>query len=85
MATERLLRMVESKDTSTHLAASSSVVVASITRSRIGLPYLVSPVCKNGVSRSASMKLVSAYVRNSRTRSPRIDRSARASARSARR
>ena len=50
MPTERLLRMVESNDTSTHLAASASGVARAITRSMMGLPYLVSPVWKYGVS-----------------------------------
>ena len=60
MPTDRLLRMVESNDTSTHLAASLRLVDGSITRSMIGLPYLASPVWKNGVSAPASMKLPSA-------------------------
>ena len=46
MPTDRLLRMVESNDTSTHFVASASGVSGVITRSMIGLPYLVSPVWK---------------------------------------
>ena len=44
MPTDRLLRIVESNDTSTHFVASASGVERVITRSMIGLPYLVSPV-----------------------------------------
>ncbi|MCY1531818.1 hypothetical protein D9M68_670570 [compost metagenome] len=55
--TERLDLSVESMDTSTHLAASSSGVSGVITRSSTGLPYLDSPIWKNGVSAVASMKL----------------------------
>ena len=66
MATDRLLRMVESNDTSTHFIASARLVAGVMTRSMMGLPYLVSPVWKNGVSGPASMKLPSAKVRNRR-------------------
>jgi hypothetical protein len=55
--TDRLDLRVESIDTSTHLAASSSGVSGVITRSSTGLPYLLSPIWKNGVSGVASMKL----------------------------
>jgi hypothetical protein len=44
MPTERLLRMVESNDTSTHLAASLRLVEGAMTRWMIGLPYSASPV-----------------------------------------
>jgi hypothetical protein len=57
--TDRLERIVESKDTSAHFIASSSVVAGLITRSMIGLPYLLSPIWKNAVSSVASMKLPS--------------------------
>ena len=60
MPTDRLERMVESNDTSTHLMASSIEVSALTTRSMIGLPYLTSPIWKYGVSGVASMKLPSA-------------------------
>ena len=60
MPTDRLLSMVESKDTSTHLVASSSVALELTPRSRMGLPYLASPVCRKLVSVPASMKLPSA-------------------------
>ena len=46
MPTDRLLRIVRSKETSTHFAATSIGVARVITRSMIGLPYLVSPVCR---------------------------------------
>jgi len=39
MPTDRLLRMVESNDTSTHFVASASAVRWVMTRSMIGLPY----------------------------------------------
>ena len=60
MPTDRLLRMVESNETSTHFVASVRVVAGVMTRSMIGLPYLASPVWKNGVSVPASMKFPSA-------------------------
>ena len=60
MPTERLLRMVESNDTRTHLAASVRLVEGVMTRSMMGFPYFVSPVWKKGVSAPASMKLPSA-------------------------
>ena len=44
MPTDKLLRMVESNDTSTHFVASARRVGGVMTRSMIGLPYLVSPV-----------------------------------------
>src|SRR5437773_293113 len=44
MPTDKLLRMVKSNDTKTHFAASARGVTRVITRSMIGLPYLVSPV-----------------------------------------
>ena len=49
--------MVESIDTSAHLAASSSGVEGRIIRSSTGLPYFDSPIWKKQVSRVASMKL----------------------------
>ena len=55
--TLKLLFSVLSIDTSAHLAASSSCVKGVSTRSRIGLPYLLSPTWKKQVSRVASMKL----------------------------
>jgi hypothetical protein len=55
-----LLRIVESNETSTHFVASGKFVVGVMTRSMIGLPYFASPVCRNGVSGPASMKLPSA-------------------------
>jgi hypothetical protein len=42
--TDKLLRSVESKDTSTHFAAADTLVVGLITQSNIGFPYFVSPV-----------------------------------------
>ena len=51
--------MVESKDTSTHFAASIKLVLRVITRSITGLPYLLSPIWKYGVSGAASIKLPS--------------------------
>src|SRR5579859_878939 len=44
--TEMLLRMVESKEISAHLAASRYGVALLSTRSRMGLPYLLSPIWK---------------------------------------
>jgi hypothetical protein len=44
--TDRLLRIVESKEISAHLAASASEVSRCTTRSIMGLPYLASPICK---------------------------------------
>ena len=70
--TDTLERMVESNDTSVHLAASISVEDGLMTRSMMGLPYLVSPIWKNGVSGVASMKFPAAYTRNSRIGSPAI-------------
>jgi len=43
--------MVESSESSAYLAASSSVVRwKRMPRSRIGRPYLVSPICRYGES-----------------------------------
>ena len=44
MPTDKLLRIVESNETRTHFVASSRLVFRLMTRSRIGLPYLASPV-----------------------------------------
>src|SRR5690606_21935339 len=44
--TERLERMVESSDSRAQRAASSSAVPGRTMRSRIGLPYLDSPICR---------------------------------------
>jgi hypothetical protein len=60
MPTERLLSIVESNETSTHLVASSRVAFDVTARSRMGLPYLASPVCRKIVSVPASMKVPSA-------------------------
>ncbi|MNN92042.1 hypothetical protein D3C81_2102530 [compost metagenome] len=57
MPTERLLRMVESKDTRAQRRPSSRLVSNSRLRSRMGLPYLLSPSCRKGVSSVAWMKL----------------------------
>src|SRR4051812_9664228 len=54
---------VESIDTSTHFAACGSGERGVIMRSSTGLPYLDSPIWKNGVSRVASMKLPAEYIR----------------------
>ena len=59
MPTDRFERSVESIDNSTAFCASTRLVVGFTTRSRIGLPYLCSPICRNGVSSVASMKLPS--------------------------
>src|SRR3712207_3892817 len=53
--TERLLMIVESNDTSAHFTASRSEVRRRTTRSMIGLPYLLSPSWKYGVSSLVSM------------------------------
>ena len=58
--------------TRAHLAASSSGVSGASTRSRMGLPYLLSPIWKKQVSRVASMKLPAEYTRNIRIASPLI-------------
>jgi len=55
--TDRLERMVESNEISVHLMACASGVRWLMTRSRMGLPYLDSPICRYGVSGVASMKL----------------------------
>jgi len=55
--TEMFDFMVESKETSTHFAASFCGVAGEITRSSMGLPYFDSPSWKKGVSSVASMKL----------------------------
>ncbi|MNO06386.1 hypothetical protein D3C81_2281430 [compost metagenome] len=57
--TDRLERMVESSDTIAVRAASSSRVCGRRMRSRIGLPYLDSPICRNGVSGEAAIALPS--------------------------
>ncbi len=44
--TDTFERMVESSDTSAQRAASSSVVSARMMRSRMGLPYFDSPICR---------------------------------------
>ena len=49
--TVMLLRIVESIEISAYLVADSSVVESYLMpRSRIGRPYLVSPICKKGAS-----------------------------------
>ncbi|MOA23038.1 hypothetical protein D3C78_1436380 [compost metagenome] len=58
--TEMFDRKVESMEISAHLAASSSEVSGRSTRSRMGLPYLASPIWKYGHSWPASMKLPAA-------------------------
>lgn len=60
MPTNRLLSIVESYDTSTLMVASSSAALGVTAGSRIGLPYLASPVCRQLASVPASMKLPSA-------------------------
>lgn len=57
--TEMLERMVESSETSAQRAASSRLVSPRITRSRIGLPYFSSPICRYGVSGEEAMQLPS--------------------------
>ena len=57
--TDRFDRRVESIDSSTAFLASRIVVSGVTTRSRIGLPYLCSPICRKGVSGVASMWLPS--------------------------
>ena len=52
-------RIVESNETRMHLVAADSEVARVITRSITGLPYLLSPIWKYGVSAVASMKLPS--------------------------
>jgi len=47
---------VEAMEMQTVFRARSMEVSGVMIRSRIGLPYLVSPIWKNGVSRVASMK-----------------------------
>src|ERR1700722_19272233 len=42
--TDRLERMVESMDTRAHLAAWARLLLRVMTRSMMGLPYLVSPI-----------------------------------------
>ena len=54
--TPRFDRMVESIETRLTLRASYSSVVYLTARSRIGLPYLCSPIWRNGVSLEDSMK-----------------------------
>ena len=49
--------MVESIDTSAHLAAWARLLLREITRSMMGLPYFDSPIWKYGVSGEDSMKL----------------------------
>ena len=57
--TDRFDRSVESIDRSTAFCPSERLVAGFTTRSRIGLPYLCSPICRKGVSSVASMKLPS--------------------------
>ena len=57
--TDKFERNVESIDSSAAFCASIKQVSGRTTRSRIGFPYLCSPICRNGVSRVASMKLPS--------------------------
>ena len=52
-----LLLIVESMETIAAAAAIDNVVVCSTTRSSIGLPYLLSPICRKGVSSDVVMKL----------------------------
>jgi hypothetical protein len=54
-----LLFIVESIDTRTQRAASSSETSGRMMRSRIGFPYLLSPSCRYGVSGELSMQLPS--------------------------
>ena len=54
---QRAARMVESMDTSPQRATVSRLVSEVRMRSRMGLPYFVSPIWKNGVSSVISMKL----------------------------
>ena len=44
--TAALLRMVESMETKAHISAASNGMVRSMMRSRIGRPYLTSPICR---------------------------------------
>ncbi len=55
--TARFDRIVEVNEIRATLTASSSGVSKVTTRSRIGLPYLCSPICRYGVSGWHSMKL----------------------------
>ncbi len=57
MPTPRLDRMVESIEIRPSFMASSRLVPNLMARSRMGLPYLCSPICRKGVSSVASMKL----------------------------
>ena len=54
------LRIVESMDTRQQRAASSMEVFSLRKRSSIGLPYLLSPICKKGVLAELVMLLPSA-------------------------
>ena len=53
--TVKLLRMVESMETNPHKAAVSRLISLEMMRSRIGLPYLLSPIWRYGVSREVVM------------------------------
>jgi len=55
--TARFDRIVDVNEISATLTASAIGVSKLITRSRMGLPYLCSPICRYGVSGWHSMKL----------------------------
>jgi len=55
--------MVDAIDISAQRIASPSDVSAVITRSRIGLPYFVSPICRYGAFGEALMQLPWGYTR----------------------
>ena len=50
MPTLKFERMVESIEISPSFKASLRSAFSVIARSRIGFPYLCSPICRNGVS-----------------------------------
>ena len=60
MPTVRFERSVESMLISASFTPWINEVSGVTTRSRIGLPYLCSPICRKGVSAVASMKLPAA-------------------------
>ena len=55
--TDRFDRNVASKESNASFAASSRLLASPSARSRIGLPYLVSPICRNTERVDASTKL----------------------------
>jgi hypothetical protein len=57
MPTDTLERSVESKEIKLQRSASCSGISYFKARSKIGLPYLLSPIWKKGVSGVAAIKL----------------------------